>query len=62
MTNAEKYAELRAEINFKLLLISQKLAVHKKEHLLKPRDWSYTGDLQKVNDDLTNIVEFLKAQ
>ena len=56
----EKYNQKQEEIRHQLLILMDKMDKHQKGQTQDSRNWGYFGDLEFVNDKLTEINRFLK--
>jgi len=56
----ESYNEKQEQIRHQLLQIMDKIDKHQTSQLHDSRNWGYFGDLEFVNDKLSEINRFLK--
>jgi hypothetical protein len=58
-TAATDYSQRAAITQDLLKRIAARLSEHRARHVAQPGDWSYAGDLDRVNEELTQVLAAL---
>lgn len=56
-TATERYVELEAEVSKKVYALQTLLFSHMKRQRQDPKNWGLVGDLEKINNDLKEMME-----
>lgn len=60
MTAQEKYNERQQSISELMKQMQELLKAHTKEQKQNPKNWGYAGELGYVEEQLQELVDFLK--
>jgi len=58
-TSQEAYQENLVKVEQQILILVENLKIHKAKQLKDPKNWGFSGDMNYVLNELTDINNFL---